>query len=80
MLDDRCTRKVEKLIEGEGVPISFWSPIEFEELKKGDIWRMFESDGTPVVGHDKKSTVFKANGNPYINEINVWTIESELVR
>jgi hypothetical protein len=55
-------RKIEVNKNGE------WISIPFGELKSGDIFRMFENTGEPVIG-DKDDTVFTAISNPYkINE------------
>lgn len=53
-------RTVERLIGG------VWAPVEFMDLKKGDTYRMFEPDGTPVVYKD--TSVWIAIADPSIVE------------
>lgn len=40
-----------------------WLKIPFEQLKQGDVFRMFESSGEPVVGMDG-GVIFEALENP----------------
>lgn len=55
-------------------PNLYWHDIEFKELKNGDIFRMFESTGGPVL--DKNGNwEFVANCDAYLNEDGIWTIE-----
>lgn len=70
-------RTVERLTDGEYVK------IPFQELKKGDTFRMFNPDGEPVIW--KEDTIFYAMGDPYLywfdadqyNEAgDRWTIET----
>lgn len=49
-----------------------WLPIPFENLHKGDTFRMFESTGEPVIG-DKNDTDFIATSEPYLSD-NTLTI------
>lgn len=52
-------RKVE--VKKDGV----WSPIVFADLHNGDIFRMFESTGEPVVGSNQ-DTEWVATSEPYL--------------
>jgi hypothetical protein len=51
-----------------------WEAVEMKDLRDGDVFRSFESDGTPVSGGGGKVL-----GSPFItvNENNeeVWTVE-----
>jgi hypothetical protein len=49
-----------------------WIPITFENLHKGDLFRMFESTGEPVID-DKGNTDFIAISEPYLSN-NTLTI------
>lgn len=52
-----------------------WKEISFSELKKGDIFRLFESDGTPVKDLYNR-TEFLADTNAYMSdEVKQYTIE-----
>lgn len=50
-------RRVERMIGHE-----IWIPYEFEDLAIGDIFRMFESTGEPVLWEDV--SVFEVSGAP----------------
>lgn len=55
-------------------PNLYWHDIEFKELKNGDIFRMFEPTGEPVL--DKNGNwEFVANCDAYLNKNGIWTIE-----
>lgn len=49
-----------------------WKDIEFKELQKGDLFRLFD-DEIPVIGVDG-FTLFGALGNAYINAEGIWTV------
>lgn len=50
-----------------------WVQIRLSEIKDGQVFRMFNNDGTPVVWDDE--TVFVAQGEPYITpNNNRWAI------
>lgn len=51
-------RKVEVLRAG------IWYNSDFTDITNGDMFRMFESDGTPVIGEDG-SYIFKAESEVY---------------
>jgi hypothetical protein len=51
-----------------------WKQVKFKNLKRGDVFRMFEPTGELVIasGHTK---FFKAVSDPYKNTHGIWTIE-----
>jgi len=51
-----------------------WTSIEFEKIRAGDRFRLFESTGEPVADEVGKSE-FVAKTNPYITEDGVWGID-----
>lgn len=55
------SRTVERLVHGK------WVPVEFMDLKSGCTFRLFESDGTPVVDQ-KGKTEWIAASKPYIGK------------
>jgi len=61
-MKERIVRRVAS--QGEYVPISF------SELKKGDVFFLDEPDGT-CLGR------FLAVSDAYLNENNVWTVNTE---
>lgn len=61
------TRKVEVNRDGT------WKEIRFNELNKGDNFRMFESDGEPVLDL-KGNSILYSTSEPYKNEDGVWQI------
>lgn len=53
-----------------------WQDIDFTELKKGDLFRMFELDGKPVKGQTD-AKIFEATSELYDHdEYHVPTIET----
>jgi hypothetical protein len=62
-------RTVEKRVDG---PFSFWQKCRIQHLRKGDIFQMFEPDGSGRVG----DTEYVATGNPILTE-QVWGIPGE---
>jgi hypothetical protein len=58
-----------------------WTDIAFEDLRPGDIFRLFESTGEPVVDKEdgKATDTFKAIGEPFLNANNVWEVQDEPV-
>jgi magnesium-transporting ATPase (P-type) len=44
-----------------------WTKINFSELKDGDVFRLFESDGA-IVADDHGCEIFKAKGDTYIDK------------
>ncbi len=63
-------RTVERLIKGT------WLPCMLEDLHIGQVFRMFEPSGEPVVGKHN-SVEWIVTGNPYLNEQNIWTVNIE---
>lgn len=51
---------------------------DFEDIEKGDIFRLFEPGGNPVIGH-KHITEFIATSNAYLNENKIWEVEMDEV-
>jgi len=59
-----------------------WHAISFQSLRPGDIFRMFEEDGSFVKNKDGDS-VFKATSRPYFDvqhNYAAWAIECEPYR
>lgn len=61
-------RKVQKKVNLK------WVDIDFKDIKKGDIFRMFKSTGEPVVG-DKNDTMFEVISDAYISEDGEYQVE-----
>lgn len=60
-------RTVEVLRSGE------WVQIQLKEIKDGEVFRMFNPDGSPVVWDDEE--IFVAQGEPYVTpHNNRWAI------
>lgn len=55
-----------------------WVLVLFKDLKSGELFKMFEPDFVPVSTSDGR-TNFRACSNPYLNEDDVWQIDT-LVR
>lgn len=51
-----------------------WKEIKFEELKKGDKFRLFEPTGEPVAD-DKGGLEFITAGDAYVTT--AWTVDIE---
>jgi len=47
-----------------------WIPIPFANLRNGQLFMLYESDGEPL-------GKFKATSEPYVNQDGVWTIKHE---
>ena len=62
-------REVEILKDGK------WIEIEFCELKKNDIFRMFEPTGEKVY-NDNRETIFIASSDAFVGENGVLTINT----
>ena len=52
-----------------------WDYIEFEKLKDGDIFRIFD-DGERYVNKADGNNVWIAVGEPYLNGDGIWTIDT----
>lgn len=61
-------RKVEVLKDGK------WQEIEFKKIHKGDIFRLFESTGEPVMDNNGK-TEFVAKNEPYMTSDGVLGVD-----
>lgn len=54
-----------------------WKQVSIRDLKKGDVFRVFEQDGTPVPSDTIKQEM-RVVGEPYVHpELGVWTIPYE---
>lgn len=51
-----------------------WEPVLFMELTRGDIFRMYEQDGEPVIDQ-KGHKEWIAASKPYINKDGIPTIK-----
>ena len=51
-----------------------WDAINFEDLKKGESFRMFEKDGETVFDLSG-NTVFYSISEPYKNNEGIWAID-----
>lgn len=70
------TRRTEVLRYGE------WIQVRFEELKKGDIFKLFDPPNyKPVKWYDQLGgqVKFRAMSDPFLNEHAIWTIECDPV-
>jgi hypothetical protein len=61
-------RKCEVMIAGSG-----WNEVELKDLAIGDLFRMFEPDGSPVVFGGKKE--FFAASKPTYDENGMYSLE-----
>lgn len=52
----------------------YWHDIEFEELKDGDTFRMFELTGEPVLD-ENGNWEFITNCDAFINDDGIWAVE-----
>lgn len=62
-------RRVEKFISGKG-----WKVINPETLKRGDLFRMFEPNGTIVINNKFHGT-FIALSDSFINGDGNWAVQ-----
>jgi len=58
--------------------VGVWNPIQFVELKKGDIFRMWGSDGTPdnLVGGVHDVCVALTDATPGVDDPQLSAVES----
>ena len=49
-----------------------WKQTSFDQLKSGQIFRMFEPDGAK----ERVGELWLATSDPYLNKDNVWEIEA----
>jgi hypothetical protein len=66
-----------------------WEPIDFSDLRAGDIFRLFESTGEPVVdpmddsaeflslcdAYEVEEPVYKAGHEEPVDYIKTWTVK-----
>lgn len=52
-----------------------WKEINFNELNKGDNFRLFEPNGDEVID-EKGGNIFYSTSEPYKNDDGIWTIET----
>lgn len=64
-------RRVEILRNGQ------WQEVDFGFIKAGDIFRMFEATGEPVVDNNG-NRLFIAISNPYKTKEGLWVVKIEL--
>jgi hypothetical protein len=64
-----------RTIERFNKETSQWESIEFKDLHTGDFFRMFD-DGQRYVNKADGSNVWFAIGEPYLNEDNVYTVDT----
>ena len=57
-----CTRYAAKIINGR------WVDIPFQQIKEGDVFRIFERSGDPVTDQEGNA-VFTATSDAYINQV-----------
>ncbi len=67
--------KVNDLRRAEVLVGDKWIDIEFEEIRAGNRFRLFESTGEPVVDENGKSE-FIAKTDPYITKDGVYGIDT----
>jgi hypothetical protein len=61
-------RKVMKLIQGE------WIECHMSDVYKGDVFKIFNPDGTPAAG----GFILKATANAFLDEDGFWSVSTEL--
>jgi len=64
-------RVAQVLIDGN------WVNIEFSQLKAGDRFKIFESDGEEIKDFATGNTEFVAESDAFLNKDDVWTIDIE---
>jgi hypothetical protein len=53
-----------------------WFTIPFDHIKAGDVFRLFEPTGEPVLDENGKDA-WTALSNPYLDEDGTWGVECE---
>lgn len=51
-----------------------WQAIDFQQIKKGDTFRLFESTGEAVIG-GRSETEWIAMSNAFLIDDGVWTVD-----
>ncbi len=64
-----------RIIEMYNKETGYWDQVEFEKLNEGDIFRIFD-DGERYINKTDGNNVWIATGVPYLNENNIWTIDT----
>lgn len=75
-VDDYVSNKNTRIIKR--LEDHLWVAIDPKLLMKGDIFKMFEEDGTPVTrvsNEDTEATIFTATSNSYLNLDGIWTVQ-----
>ena len=52
-----------------------WDCVEFQELKDGDVFRLFDNEERYINKADGNN-VWIAKGIPYLNNDNIWTVDT----
>jgi hypothetical protein len=65
---DNELRRVEKLVDGQ------WVQVRMLELKDGDVFRLFEPNGEPVVD-GKDVSEWQVEGDAYVNDMGIATVK-----
>jgi len=52
---------------------NIWIFQDYENIKRGDIFKLFKPDGHPVVSCSG-CTVFEASSDAYLNEEDIWQV------
>ena len=55
-----------------------WIEVDFEDLKKGDLFKMFNPDNGALYESDDNGSEFVAASDPYINDDGIFTINIEV--
>lgn len=66
----RELRKVEIMVAGVG-----WTPCKFSDVVEGDLFRLFEATGEPVV-LDDGSSEFRASADAFLS-YGKWVLETK---
>jgi hypothetical protein len=66
----------ERKVERMNPKTTEWILIDWKELKTADLFRVFEPDGTPVVGSDGRD-MFLAESDPHYNNESIGQINIE---
>lgn len=52
-----------------------WSEVNYQKIKNGDRFRMFDKDGNPFVYEHEEEVEYIANSDPYFDEeLGTWFI------
>ena len=71
-MDDRI---VEVKIENHRWNIETWLRKEFKDIKKGETFRLRESDTEEIVKDKDGKTEWKATSDAFLNKDNVWAVD-----